>query len=117
MTTIDLTPLVNGVLIPLFTPVLLSVLIWAATKIAGLAHMQIQSAQRDVLSAAIVNGIAYAEKTLAPHLGVTADDKVAAAVNYILPKVPDALKGLGVTPDHLADLVTARLPAPGAPAA
>lgn len=110
MTTIDLSPIVDGVLIPLLTPVLLAVVTWAATKVAALAHIQIGAAQRTVLESAINNGIAYAEKTMAPRLGVTADDKVAAAVNYILPKVPDALKGLGVTPDHLAQLVTARLP-------
>lgn len=112
MTTIDLAPLVNGIVIPLLTPVLLAVIMWVATKVAALAHIQIQDSQRDVLTAAVNNGIAYAERVLAPRLGITADDKVATAVNYILPKIPDALKGLGITPDHLAQLVTARLPAP-----
>lgn len=116
MTTIDLSPLVNGVILPLLAPVLLAVVTWAATKVAALAHIQIQDSQRDVLTAAVNNGLAFAEQKLAGYEHVSADDKVAAAVNYILPKVPDALKGLGVTPEHLAQLVTARLPAPAAPA-
>lgn len=114
MTAIDLAPLVNGVVIPLITPVLLAVATWALTKVAGYAHFQIQDGQRRVVSDAIDHGIAYAQKALASHETVNADATVAAAVNYILPKVPGALASLGVTGDHLAQLVTARLPPPPA---
>lgn len=114
---IDLSPLINGVIIPLLTPILIALVGWAATKVAALAHIQIQDSQRAVIGDAVTNGLAFAEQKLAPYEQVTADQKVAAAVNYILPKVPDALKSLGITPQHLMDLVTARLPAPATPAA
>lgn len=109
--TIDLSPLINGVILPLLTPVLLAVATWAATKVAAYAHFQIQDGQRALLSSAIDNAIAYAEQLLAGKESVTANDKVATAVNYLLPKVPDALKSLGVTPEHLAQIITAKLAA------
>jgi hypothetical protein len=112
---IDLSPIVNGVVIPLLTPLLLVFATWALNKVAAYAHFQIQDGQRQVVGDAIANGLAYAEQKLAPYENVTADQKVAAAVNYVLPKVPGALKTLGVTPEHLAQLVTAKL-SPSAPA-
>lgn len=115
-TVIDLAPLVNGVILPLLAPALLAVLTWAATRLAALAHIKLQDSHRAVLSAAVTNGIAYAQKALGPTAAVTVNAQIAAAMAYILPKVPEALKSLGVTPDHLAELVAAQLP-PAAPAA
>ncbi len=104
---IDFSPLINQVLIPLITSVLLALAGVAMAKVAAYAHIKVQDSQRDVLSAAITNGIAYAAGTLPKT--AKCDAHVAEAVNYILPKVPGALKGLGVTPEHLAQLVTAQL--------
>lgn len=109
-TTIDLAPLVNGVLIPLLAPALLGVLTWAGARLSLLLHIKLQDSQRAVLSAAVTNAIAYAQQRLAARETVLVSDQVATAVNYILPKIPGALKSLGVTPQHLAELVTAQLP-------
>lgn len=109
---IDLAPIVNGVIVPLLTPALIAAITWAAARIGKLAHIQLQDSQRALLATAIDNAIAYAEQLLAGKAQVQASDKVATAVNYLLPKAPEALKSLGVTPEHLAQMVTAKLPAP-----
>lgn len=111
MVSIDLSPVVNGVIVPLLTPILLAVATWAISRIAKYAHFQIQDGQRQVVADAITSGIAYAQKTLGPLEIVSADARIATAVSYVLPKVPDALKSLGVTPAHLAQIVAAKLPA------
>ncbi len=110
MSMIDLAPLVNQVVIPIITPVLLGVATWALTRVAKYAHFQVQDSQRKLVLDVVDNAVAYAEKMLAGKASVTVNDKVATAVNYILPKVPDALKAVGITPEHLAQIVTARLP-------
>lgn len=107
---IDLSPLVNQVVIPLLTPVLIGVATWALTRVAAYAHFQIQDGQRQLIATVVDNGVAYAEQLLAGKETVTASDKVATALNYVLPKVPGALKSMGVTPEHLAQMVTAKLP-------
>ena len=110
MINLDLAPLVNGVIVPLLIPVILAFASWAITRIAAVAHFQLLDGQRRLLEQAITNGLAYVEKTLGPHETVSVDAKVAGVVNYVAPKVPGALKSLGITGDHLAQLVTARLP-------
>lgn len=37
------------------------------------------------------------------------DAALATAVNYVVTKMPDTLKTLGLTPDHVHDMVSARL--------
>ena len=110
MTTIDVAPIINQVVVPILSAVLLTALSWAATRIASYFHIKLQDSQRAVLSTAVNNGIAYAQQALAGRENVTLGDKASLAVSYILPKVPGALKSLGVTPDHLSQLVTAQLP-------
>ena len=110
MTAIDLAPTINQVVLPLLSAGLLAMLTWAVQRLGAFFHIKLQDSQRAVLSAAVTNGIAYAQQMLGPHEDITVDGKVAAAVEYVLPKVPGALKSLGVTPDHLSQLVTAQLP-------
>lgn len=106
---IDLSPIVSGVIVPLITPVVLALAAYALKRVASLAHISIQDSQRKVVEGAIQNGIKFAVSKLGP-VNVAASDQVTAAVNYILPKVPGALNGLGITPDHLTEMVQARLP-------
>ena len=115
MTTIDLAPTVNQVVLPLLSAGLLGVLTWALQRAGAFFHMQIQDSQRALLSAAITNGIAYAQQLLAGRENVTLGDKAAAAAAYVIPKVPGAMKALGVTPDHLEQLVTSQLPQASVP--
>jgi len=106
---IDLSPIINQVIVPLLTPLLLAAGAWALNRVAAYAKFQVQDGQRAMLEKAIRNGIAYAEKQASGIASISADEKVAAAANYVLPKIPGALKGLGVTPEHLASLIKARL--------
>jgi hypothetical protein len=108
--TVDLAPLVNGVLFPLVSGGLVAVVGWAVKKAGDYFHFQVQAGQRQLLETAIGNGIAFAEKALASHESVSVDARVAVAAQYVLPKVPGALASLGITPQHLEQLITARLP-------
>ena len=107
--TVDLSPLVDGVVIPLLVPTVLALGGWAMTRVGAYFHFQISDGQRQVVETAIANGIAWAQSHVAAGETVTLDAKVAKAVEYVLPKIPAALKWLGITPDHLAQLVEARL--------
>lgn len=106
---IDLSPVVNQVIVPVLASVLIAVVIWAVQRAGAFFHFTISDGQRQLVSTAVDNAIAYAQTTLAPKEKITTTDIVAEAVNYLLPKIPDTLKALGITPDHLADLVTAKL--------
>jgi hypothetical protein len=108
-TPLDLSPIVNGVIVPLLTPVLLGFAMWALNKVAAFAHFQVQDGQRQMVSAAIDNAIAYAAKTLGPKEVVGVDAHVAAAAAYLMPKIPGALKSLNVTPEHLRQIIAAKL--------
>jgi hypothetical protein len=108
---IDLSPIINNVLVPLVATGLSGVAAWVLGRVAAYFHFQLSQGQRQVVSDAIDNGIALAVKRLGP-VTINADQHVAEVVNYVLPKVPDALKHLGVTPDHLAEVIAAKMPAP-----
>ena len=104
---IDLTPL-YAELIPFVVAVVGVLLSWALHKIAVKYHLDALDSHRDVVINAVDNAISYAVKKLPAT--ASANDKIAAAVNYVLPKVPEALSALKVTPDSLAQIVAARLP-------
>ncbi len=108
---IDLAPLINAYVVPILTAVLLSLASWAMSKAATYFHFTVQDGQRALVNGAIDNAIAYAQQMLAGKENVTANQTVSTAVNYLLPKIPDTLKALGVTPEHLAQIITAKLPA------
>lgn len=108
MTTIDLAPLYADVA-PLLVAVLVALASWALHRIAQKFHIDALDSHRDVLASAITSGVALAVKQL-PQ-GASVDSKIAVAVNYITPKVPDALKALKVTPENLASIIAAKLPA------
>lgn len=108
--TIDLTSLISGVLVPILTAVLLAILSWAAALIGAHFHVQISASNRQLVETAIQNGINFAQAKLAPNEKINAPAQIADVVNYILPKIPGALAWLKITPDSLAEQVTARLP-------
>ena len=110
---IDLAPIVDGVIFPVLQSVLLAAVSWAVYKVAAYAHFQVTDGQRAFLISAVDNAIAFAQQKLAGHETITAPQQVAEALNYLLPKVPGTLKALNVTPGHLQDIITARLPTAG----
>lgn len=105
---ISLAPLLNNFVFPILASVLMALAAWALNKVAAYAHFQISEGQRNLVETAIGNGIAYAEKLLPTE--IVASSRVAAVVNYVLPKIPGALQFLGITPASLEQLIIARLP-------
>jgi hypothetical protein len=75
--------------------------------------IKMDDSARAVLDAATSRGIAFAEHALDAKIAslpksIDVRNAVAAeAINYVAPKVPDALARLGITPEQLADRVTA----------
>lgn len=108
--TVDFSVIFNQIVFPLLGVVLTWAATYALTKVAQAAHFNVSDGQRAVVETAVQNGIAFAEKELAGHEQITVDDKVGAVLQYVLPKVPDALKWLGIDEAHLADVIRARLP-------
>lgn len=107
VTSIDLAPIYAD-LAPLLVAVLVGFASWALKRLADKFHIEALNGHREVLAGAIANGVALAVKALPPTASV--DEKVAVAVNYITPKVPDALKALKVTPENLGSIIAAKLP-------
>lgn len=110
-TAIDLAPTLNTVVLPLLTSAVLALAGWVLSVIAIHFHIVISSTQRALVESAIQNGIAFAQGKLAPGEKLTASGDVSAVLGYVLPKIPGALAWLKVSPDSLAQLITARLPA------
>ena len=113
--TVDLAPLVNEVVLPLVTAVLSPLVPWLAYKAIQVLHLQLTKAQAATLEVAMQNGINYAlgkvQAFTNAHGQVQMKDQVVAqAAAYVLPKVPDTLKALGVTPEGLKQRIEARLP-------
>lgn len=108
---IDLAPILNQIVVPILVPIVTALAGLALAKIAQLAHFNLQDGQRALVLAAVDNAIAFAEQKLAGQaVTITADQKIAAAVNYLLPKIPQALSALKITPAHLGEIVAARIP-------
>ena len=111
---IDLSPIVNGVIVPLLTPILAAALLWLVYKVAALFHIKIQDSQRTLLETAIANGINFAQNKVAslPETVAVTNPVVAQAAAYVIKTAPDALKALGLQNDSaaLVTAITARLP-------
>jgi hypothetical protein len=114
-TTIDLTAILYYV-IDLAAAALFAVLSWAGGLLARKLKLEADSEVRRYLDEAIRRAIDYGVSR-AREFGKDLSEVdvrseiVADAVDYLIPKIPDALKRFGITPDALADMVRARLPA------
>lgn len=115
---VDLSPLLNQ-LIEAAGLVVMALASWALVYLKNRFKIDVDDKTRAYLSDAIDNAIKYAEQktesTLDPIAKVdTKNAKVAVAVDYVVAHVPDAVAHFGLTPDALARLVTAKLPAQSA---
>jgi hypothetical protein len=107
---IDLSPIINQIVIPVLTPLILALASLAVTRILDALKVSRDSALRTRLISAVDNAIAYASnKAAAQGITISADQKVADAIAYLEPKLSDTIKKLKVG-DHLEQLVMARLP-------
>ena len=115
--TIDFSPITTlaNEFLQSFVSLLASVIVgaaaWAAKKWFGL---QVDTKQRESLHGAIERGISSALdaalKKLDGKTTLEIDNEVIAQVaNYVVKLSPDAVKYFKLTPDKLADLITAKL--------
>ena len=117
-TTVDLSPIVTPI-IDIAGTVLTVLASWAAYKIAQMAHISTQSALAKTVLSGVDNAISYgqamATADVAKGLSINVQNATAAhALNYMVSHFPDAQKLLGMTDQHLADIITAKLPTPPA---
>lgn len=106
---ISLGPVLTGTVLPILQAILLALASWGATMIAARFHLTVSSAFQAMVDKAIADGVAYAGTKLGAAT-LTGPAGVAEVVSYVSALVPTALKWLGVTPDSLAKMVTAKLP-------
>lgn len=115
-TIVDLSPLLS-VLVQFLAAILMVLLSWAAAKLAQKLGLEQDEKVRQLLDEVIRKGIAYGATQLEAKAGGAVrsvdlrSDLVAMAAEYVARGVPDALARFKVTPDRLADMVRARLPA------
>ena len=113
--TVDLSPIVNGLVVPLLTPIISAALLWLIYKVGSLFHIKIQDSQRALLETAISNGITFAQSKVAslPESVTISNPVIAQAAAYVTKTAPGALTALGLDKDSaaLAAAITARLPA------
>lgn len=112
---VDLSPLIQTGLE--FAAAALSALaLWLGWKIKGWLKLKEDSEIRAYLDTALQNGIAYglervkaagADWKVSIHVK---DEAIGHAANYVVSRVPDALKRFNITPMALQDLIRARLP-------
>ncbi len=125
--TIDVQPTIQGLIGYVFAAIgglATGLLIWLFDPNTGkLAKLKVDESIRAYLETAIYAGLQYAENKALDYgrdLKNPATNKeiIAIAANYILPRVPDALKHFGIDETDLRDMIIARFkPASGASSA
>lgn len=112
-TTIHLAPLID-VAAGLLLSVLLGLGVFAIQR--GLAWLKLSEDEkiRGYLEAALRNGVTFAVNKARERVGAGAsvdvrNEVVAGAANYVIGRVPDALKRFGVTEEGVRDMVLARI--------
>lgn len=118
---IDFRPLVNEVVWPLIVAVVTAIVGILARKTLSWLNLSEDKMVREYLDVALVNGLELARQRLGSvALGATTESRlVAEASNYVIGRVPDALKRFGIDQDGLRRLIEARIatiePLPGSP--
>lgn len=110
---IDFTPIIN-LIFTIIAAILTPFVAWAVMKVGKLARIQMTAQQAAQLEGAIQHGIAYAlgkaQEVADAHGVVPAKSQaIATAAAYIMPKVPEVLTSLGITPQGLSERIEARL--------
>lgn len=107
---IDLRPLLDAVW-PLIVAVVTAIVGILARKLLSWLNLSEDRMVREYLEVAIVNGLELARQRLGTVTpGVTTKSQVVAeASNYVVARVPDALKRFDITEATLKRLVEARL--------
>lgn len=113
--TIDLSPILTP-LIQLGGLILMGLVGYGVKKLCDVLHIAQDSALRQTILDGVDRGISFAQNKVttlvASGVNVPAPQNAVAdaAVNYVVTKFPGTLNSLGMTPQHVADLVLAKLP-------
>lgn len=113
-TAVDISPIVNLAIELIVGGVLTPLAIWALKRFLDKLHIDTQGILGQRILTAAANGaslaISKAEDAADKHATVTTKDQlVANALDYANRAVPDAIAKTGITQDHLASIVTAKL--------
>lgn len=114
--TVDLTPITNygfdilsQALISVATVAVGAVGAFLARKFKIDGDNNAKYELEETLEKGIRMAVNYAKTKVSDKSNIKVDNAfVATAVNYLLPKIPGALKKLGITPDGLAQRIEAR---------
>lgn len=114
--TVDLTPVVNygldiiGQSVSALAMVIVSAVgAFVARKFKIDGDLNIKAEAEATLEKGILMAVNYAKTKAKDKAKVQVDNVfVKVAVEYLLPKIPNALKKLGITPDGLAQRIEAR---------
>ncbi|MCH7870678.1 MAG: hypothetical protein IID33_03160 [Planctomycetes bacterium] len=110
---IDLTP-VLGIVIDLLAAALMTLGGWALAKLGRKFGLEADDQVRIYLGEALAGGIGWAKEQARKrsediaHIEVRSK-LVAEAANYVIERVPDALKRFGLDRERIEKLVEARL--------
>lgn len=115
-TAIDLSAVLTP-LLQLAGTILLGVATWAINLGAQKTGLENQTALKNMLIDATGRAITWAESQVGQKIGAGAsidvhNAVVAQAANYLLTKMPDTLKSLGISGTAIEDWVLAHLPPP-----
>lgn len=114
MTAVNLAPILDPA-IQVAGLVLTVIAAWLAPLLAKRIGVSTQSALMQNLLGAVDRGISYGQQqatSLAAqdaNVNVT-DATQAAALSYVVQKMPGTISKLGISPQHVADLIVAKLP-------
>jgi hypothetical protein len=115
---VDLSPIVTP-LVQLGGLLLTGLASWATLRFSQYLHLSSNNAAMQQLLGAVDRGISYGQQVAQAQATTIANTDVNAylksetqrqAVNYVVTKLPDTLKRLNMTPQHVSDLVLAKLP-------
>lgn len=111
---IDFTPVVNYGIELLIGGVLAPLLGWGVHRGARALRISEDDRIRAYLDAALVNALEFGREVLLQQgkdLGQVEvrNQLVEEAARYVMPRVPDALRRFGISPDNLRGLLVARL--------
>lgn len=113
-TIVDFKPTIDLIINTVAGVVVTAVVPWVAAKVLQKLHVDKQSALGQRLIAAAENGaslaIAKVENLADAHASIDVKNAMAAAgAVYVQQAVPDTLKALGITPEHLQNIVLAKI--------
>lgn len=113
MTSVDLTQVVQ-VLASLVLAAMLAAARYVVPALINHFKLQVTDSQRATVLGACESAADLAYKFIADNSATLAhvpirNVAIAQGVSYVVSRTPDALKALGLTPEHVSEIVSAKL--------